>query len=273
MEEKEQAYAKASFSDVAKKYDEIPFFKISAGHVADIVHSRKQSDDLSILDVACGTGNVVLECAKKLPQANFHAMDISQGMLDKARTNANSLGLTNIDFVVQDITKLGDDRKYDVITCSYALFFLPEAHKVLQKLISLLHEEGMVIFTSFLSHAFSPSTEILMPLLEKYGSESAKAYDMNKWENLKHVADIERLCQMAEVNAPTIETKEIRYGMSVDEWWELLNNTGYKGMLMELSEADYEKVKYAYYLAMFEHADMDGEVELIADSYFAIVKK
>jgi ubiquinone/menaquinone biosynthesis C-methylase UbiE len=273
MEEKEQAYAKASFSDVAHKYDEIPFFKISAGYVADIVQSRMQSQVLSILDVACGTGNVVLECAKQLPHVNFHAMDISQGMLDKATANAENLGLQNIDFCLQDITKLEDDRKYDVITCSYALFFLPEAHKVLQKLVSLLHEEGMVIFTSFLSHAFSPSTEILMPLLEKYGSESAKAYDMNKWENLKHVADIERLCQMAEVNAPTIESKKIRYGMSVDEWWELLNNTGYKGMLMELSEEDYEKLRYAYYQAMFEHADMDGEVELNADSYYVVVTK
>ena len=32
-----------------------------------------------------------------------------------------------------------------------------------------------------------------------------------------------------------------------------------------------EIVKNEYYETMFKHADMDGEVELIADSYFVIV--
>jgi len=60
--------------------------------------------------------------------------------------------------------------------------------------------------------------------------------------------------------------------MSLDEWWELLNNTGYKGMLLELSDEAYENVKHGYYSEMFKHANMDGEVELITtDSYFVVV--
>jgi hypothetical protein len=38
MKDKEQAYAKASFEDVANKYDEIPFFKMSARYVAEIIN-------------------------------------------------------------------------------------------------------------------------------------------------------------------------------------------------------------------------------------------
>jgi len=269
----EQAYAKASFLDVANKYDEIPFFKTSAKHVAQIIGNQKDANPLEILDVACGTGNVVLECAQRLHHARFDAVDISQGMLDKAKNNADNMGLSNIQFHLQDVTKLDETKKYDVITCSYALFFLPDAHKVLQKLVSLLHDDGIVVFTSFLANAFSPSTDILLPLLRAYGSKSAQEYDIDKWENLKHTSDIERLCTLAQVKQPTIESKEIRYGMSVDAWWELLNNTGYKGMLMELSSEDYEKVKNVYYQEMFTHADMDGEVELIADSYFVVVQK
>jgi hypothetical protein len=60
--------------------------------------------------------------------------------------------------------------------------------------------------------------------------------------------------------------------MSVDVWWELMNNTGYKGMLMELSAEDYALLKQEYFMAMFFHADMDGEVELVADTYFTVVK-
>jgi ubiquinone/menaquinone biosynthesis C-methylase UbiE len=59
MHEKEQDYAKASFEDVASKYDEIPFFKISAEHVVELIQKNTQKKALQILDVACGTGNVV----------------------------------------------------------------------------------------------------------------------------------------------------------------------------------------------------------------------
>jgi len=273
MEDKEQEYAKSSFEDVANKYDEIPFFKISARNVAQIIHTYKDNDTLDILDVACGTGNVVLECASCISEAQFDAVDISEGMLDKAKDNANKKNLTNIEFHLQDIKKLSLEKKYDVITCAYALFFLPDAHKVLATLMDLLKADGLVIFTSFMKNAFSPSTEILLSLLKHYGSASAKEYDIDKWENLKRVEDIERLCNLADIKNIQITSEEIRHSMSVDAWWELHNNTGYKGMLMELTPENYERVKREYYEAMFKHCDMDGEVELIADSYFVTVEK
>ena len=42
----EQEYAKSSFTDVASKYDEIPFFKISARYVAQIINTYKDDDTL-----------------------------------------------------------------------------------------------------------------------------------------------------------------------------------------------------------------------------------
>lgn len=271
MQEKEQDYAKTTFNEVANKYDKIPFFKISARHVGEIIQKHRGEDSLDILDVACGTGNVVLECASCMKDAIFDAVDISEGMLAKAKENASIKKLDNIDFHLKDVTKLDLEKKYDVITCSYALFFLPDAHKVLQTLTGLLKTDAIVIFTSFLADAFEPSSEILLTLLKKYGANSAKEYDKDKWENLKHIKDIEHLCTLADVNIVELQTKEIRYSMDVDEWWELFNNTSYKGMLMELNEEDYARVKSEYYYEMFSHADMDGEVELIADSYFVVV--
>lgn len=273
MQEKEQEYARTTFDDVASRYDEIEFFKISARHVTDMIKEHKTEADLDILDVACGTGNVVLECASCLKEAAFDGIDISEGMLAKAEVNAKKQNINNVAFHLQDITKLSLEKKYDVITCSYALFFLPDAVNVLKTLMGLLNKDGIVIFTTFLAKAFSPSSEILLPLLDKYGSPTAKEYDMHKWENLKQVKDIEHLCKEADVSDVEIRSKEIRYGLSVDEWWELFNNTAYKGMLMELSSKDNERVKREYYETMFRHTDMDGEVELIADSFFVVVKR
>jgi len=272
MQKKEQEYAKSTFNEVANNYDEIPFFKISARHVVALIQKHKTEENLKILDVACGTGNVVLESASCLPKAKFDAVDISEGMLDKAKENAKERGLKNITFKLQDVAKLELEKKYDVITCSYALFFLPEAHNVLKVLVSLLKEEGIVIFTSFTKEAFNPSSDIVLELLRKYGSNSAKEYDSEKWENLKTEKDIERLCSLAGINTGAIESKEIRYGMSIDEWWKLFNNTGYKGMLMELNLEDYAKVKEEFFEQMRKELDAVAEVELVADSYFVILK-
>ena len=271
MKQKEQEYAKKSFDDVADIYDEIPFFKISAKKVVEIISTHKGEGALDVLDVACGTGNVVLECAACLSSANFDAVDIAEGMLKKARENAQRKNLNNIAFHLQDLTKLTLDKKYDVITCAYALFFLPETSKVLQNLVSMLKEKGIIIFTSFTEKAFKVSNEILLPLLVKHGSNAAKEYDIHKWENLKQAKDIEKLCTLADVTLVEMQSKEIRYGMSIDEWWELMNNTGYKGMLMELDPQAYDSLKQEYFMAMFKHADMDGEVELVADSWYVVV--
>jgi 2-polyprenyl-3-methyl-5-hydroxy-6-metoxy-1,4-benzoquinol methylase len=136
-------------------------------------HTNKKS--LNILDVACGTGNVVIACAKAMDSHHFDAIDISEGMLQKAKDSARVNNLTNINFYQQDVTQLNVDKRYDVITCSYALFFLPNPEK-----------------------------------------------------------DIEYLCVLANINNFHLTSKEIRYPFSLDQWWELINNTGYKGMRIRL---------------------------------------
>ena len=268
----EEEYAEATFNEVADKYDEIPFFKISAQYLTQIVKKEKTENDIEVLDVACGTGNVTLTCAQEMPTSSFTGIDISEGMLTKARSNADTFALENVTFHCQDVSSLNTTAKYVVITCAYALFFLPNAHTILSNLVDSLRDEGRVIFTSFLPKAFAPSVDILIPLLKEEGSTSAQEYDANRWENLKEIADIERLCEMVGVKNYNISMKVIRYDMHVDAWWELMNNTGFKGMLMELSSQGYARVKKAYYDGMLKHADTDGEVELNADSYYVSIK-
>ena len=268
---KEQEYSKTTFNSIAQKYDKIEFFKISAGHVAQIIKREKEQEALEILDVACGTGNVVLECASCLPKASFNAVDISEGMLAVAKANAQSRGLDNIDFHLKDITEVKLEKAYDIITCSYVLFFLPNAVTMLKVLTEQLKPNGKLIFTSFLKEAFSPTVNLLLELLRKHGSTSAKEYEVDKWENLKNRADIEHLCHEAGIEDFSIEAKEIRYDLDLNEWWELLNNTGFKGMLMELSSEDYERTKDELFEALSEYKSEENKIELIADSWFVVL--
>ncbi len=172
---------------------------------------------------------------------------------------------------VKKITK-SLHKKYDVIPCSYALFFLPDAVGILKNLVGLLKDDGVVIFTTFLEKAFSPCVDVFLSLLKKYGSSAALKYNPNTWDKLKREKDIKQLCKKAGITKIEIDTKEIRYDMSLDAWWELFNNTGFKGMLMELSFENHNLLKNEYNQKMSKHIDADANVELIADTFFVQVR-
>jgi ubiquinone/menaquinone biosynthesis C-methylase UbiE len=268
-----QDYASASFEKVAEVYDQIDFFKQSAKHLVQLT-ATENPEPKSILDLACGTGNTTLEFAKWFVSTQIDGIDISAGMLAKAKQNAQAEGLNNVNFIETDITQNLQvilNRKYSIICCAYAMFFLPDADKLLQQLKGLLKPDGLIIFSSFQQQAFKPVNDMILELLRQYGSETALEYQINDWKNLRKKSDIERLCQLAEMESHKITGLEIRYPMSIDDWWKLLNNTGFKGMLLELSEANFKAVKASFYKQMARISDSDGQVELNADSYFTVI--
>lgn len=268
------AYSQKSFNDVANNYDQLPLFKLSAQHMLNIVQNTCQDllQNKRILDVACGTGNVVLEFAKHCPNNDFCGIDISFNMLTKAQQKAQASNLTNIDFQLVDINAFNPPHKFDVITCAYALFFLPQAELILKKLQQKLTSKGVLIFSSFQAHAFKPASDILLNLLRQYQSPSALKFDTHRWQNLLHPADIEHLCQLAKVNLEAIHTHQIGYKMNCDDWWFLFNNTGYKGMLLELNDNDLNELKLDFYQALASLQSKDKHlIDLNADSYFVLV--
>ncbi len=61
----------------------------------------------------------------------------------------------------------------------------------------------------------------------------------------------------------------INFPMSVDEWWKLLNSTGYSGLLSQLGDRynDFEKMYNGHLKSI-----SDGEnIDYNADSYISIV--
>jgi SAM-dependent methyltransferase len=55
----------------------------------------------TLLDVACGTGEFSVFCARRIK--GVHGIDISEGMIDLARKQAHANGLTNLTFECHDV--------------------------------------------------------------------------------------------------------------------------------------------------------------------------
>ena len=76
-----------------------------------------ETNQKTVLDLACGTGILTKQIAKKLPQAKITGVDITKNYLEKAKKKLMSY--PNISFVNQDAEKLNLGKKFDCITTSY----------------------------------------------------------------------------------------------------------------------------------------------------------
>jgi len=75
---------------------------------------------VTILELGCGTGSDLIPMALGLPQCEFIGIDASKDMIQTASTTASRLGLQNIRFLQEDITKLSmslalASQKFDYI--------------------------------------------------------------------------------------------------------------------------------------------------------------
>ena len=115
-EQEKRAQLQKLFDTVARGYDNpsLRFFHDSASVLADLLDLQGNE---RVLDVATGTGAVALELAPRLPDGNVTAIDLSAGMLDRAREKLEVQGCQNAALHQMDMTclELPDDH-FDAIT-------------------------------------------------------------------------------------------------------------------------------------------------------------
>ncbi len=94
-----------------------------------------------VLDVATGTGIAAIMAAQRVGQeGKVVATDLAEKMIDRARTEAQRVGLANMDFQRMDAEELDyPDNSFDVVLCvlglmypAYPLKAIEEIHRVLK---------------------------------------------------------------------------------------------------------------------------------------------
>ena len=96
-----------------------------------------------VLDLACGTGAVTREIATKIGRTGYViGVDSSMTALSIAK---KTLAKTNVDFINSDAENFGFNRKFDVITCQFALFFFPDSNRALDNIRKTLKKNGKLV--------------------------------------------------------------------------------------------------------------------------------
>jgi len=103
-----------------------------------------------VLDAGTGTGFAALAIAPRVaPGGRIVAVDVSAGMLERARAAVSAAGIASIELVEGDATTLPAfaDGSFDVVVCSAALLYMP-IDRTLQEWHRLLDTGGHVAFSS-----------------------------------------------------------------------------------------------------------------------------
>ena len=91
-------------------------WKIYETSLLDRIVDDVETDGI-VLDVACGTGLVTLEVARKAKRA--YGIDIASSMIDEAREKMSEKEIGNVEFLVEDAYELPfDDNMFDMVVCN-----------------------------------------------------------------------------------------------------------------------------------------------------------
>ncbi|WP_392532493.1 class I SAM-dependent methyltransferase [Nostoc sp. C117] len=135
-----------------------------------LVEHARISQGQYVLDIATGTGMVAIEAAQLVGFAGqVVGVDISTGMLDRAKRKIEALGLNNIQLVLADAEKLNfPANSFDVVLCSSALIWMADIPGALSLWRHLLKPGGLIGFHAFADTAFVEGV-ISQKVAQKYG--------------------------------------------------------------------------------------------------------
>ena len=147
-----------------------------------------------VLDVACGTGVVTKQIQKKVGNAG-HAIGVDTSTTAIKIAKKWNEKNKNLDFVNIDAENFSFSKKFDIITCQYALFFFPNAQKALKNMKNSLKKSGKIgisvhgskdnvpFFNSILDSVVKYIPDYVppgTPNLDRFGSKSALKAEVRK---------------------------------------------------------------------------------------------
>jgi len=156
-----------TFDRAAEGYDAAPlaFFDEAA---AALVRALDLAPGSRVVDAATGTGKVAAAAARAAAPAGLVVgVDLSEGMLARARANTEGLGVR---LVRMDLAAPGlRARAFDAATLGFAISFLPRPVAAVRALGGALRGGGRLGVSTPAHDAFGPPLEVFRAALAREG--------------------------------------------------------------------------------------------------------
>ena len=116
----------------------------------------------TVLDLGCGAGLDSILAARRVgPSGKVIGVDMIEDMLDKARSNAGAVGISNIEWHLADAEDLPlADDTVDVVIANGVLNLCPDKPKVLAELHRVLRPGGRLQMADVVLHEDVTAEEV-----------------------------------------------------------------------------------------------------------------
>jgi SAM-dependent methyltransferase len=235
-----EARVQATFDTVASEYDHpmLSWFDSTADVVAQ---TSRLVDGEEALDLATGTGKVALALAAQAPGAGVLGLDLSSGMLKQARAKAATAGLSNARFVQGSFDDMEFGPRFNVVTCSFGLFFVDDMVAALTRFGQQAMLRGRIVLSTFRAGSFSPFTDAFLRLYADFGFESRPP----AWLRLDSEQKLGDVFEQSGLPRPHCTFHDFGFALpSASAWWDVVHNAGYRGMLRAMTteqESDFKQ--------------------------------
>ena len=128
--------------EYAQRYMDIGAYADSIDRFFNLIPSKHPS----ILELACGPGNVTRIMAERFPESKITALDLAPNMIAIARKH-----LPEVDFRIMDVRDvLSLSQKFDAVMCSFCLPFLSkkDTSRLIADCAVLLESKGVIYIST-----------------------------------------------------------------------------------------------------------------------------
>lgn len=166
-----------------------------------------------IVDVGTGSGCIALALASELPNAEIHALDISEEALSVARRNAQRLGLqARVSFAQSDLLKKfsGERESFDLVVSNPPYVGTSQADSVQREVrehephIAVFGgEQGAEIYQRLIPQAFAllkPGAWLVLEI--GYSMEEQVRSLLGRWSDVKVRADLQGIPRVVVARKP-----------------------------------------------------------------------
>lgn len=227
---------RATFDLASVGYDRSPlrFFRTGAERLVEFAHVNPGD---VVLDVGTGTGWSALAAAASTgPGGRVIGVDLSGGMLSKARHKAERAGFRNTRFRIGDAMDLPyPAHSFDVVLGAQMLWFMPNPLHALKEWRRVLRPGGRLGISSQGKAAFQPMMKMYWDLLGRYGLEVPKP----SGPTFESVNECRRFLRNAGLREIRSDVGEFGYPLdTAEDWWTIVWNTGLRSGVRRLAPPD-----------------------------------
>jgi len=165
----EQVQVAQAYSRWAPVYDVVFGGVFARGRLAAVDVAERIGG--RVLEVGVGTG---LSLPSYGARTRVTGIDISEGMLEKARIRVSRHGLTNVeDIAIGDAEGLAfPDEAFDVVVAQYVVTAIPDPERALDEFVRVLRPGGEIVITTRIGAergVRGAAEKMLMPVTSRLG--------------------------------------------------------------------------------------------------------